>query len=85
MAEFKHQIPISAPAEKVYSALATSTGLKGWWTADSQAGEKVGGKAEFSFDRRSVVFRMTIEKLGPGKQVVWICQGGDVPSGTARP
>ena len=28
MAEFKHQIPISAPAEKVYAALATSTGLK---------------------------------------------------------
>lgn len=77
MAEFKHQIPISAPAEKVYAALATSTGLKGWWTADSKADEKVGGKAEFGFDRRSVVFRMTIEKLDPGKQVAWICRGDD--------
>ena len=79
MAEFKHQIPISAPAEKVYAALATSAGLKGWWTADSKADEKVGGRAEFGFDRRSVVFRMTIEKLDPGRQVVWICQGGDDP------
>src|SRR6516164_6668807 len=56
MAEFKHQIPISAPAEKVYAALATSAGLKGWWTADSKADEKVAGKAEFGFDRRSVGF-----------------------------
>ena len=45
MAEFKHQIPINAAPEKVYAALATSTGLKGWWTADSKADEKAGGKA----------------------------------------
>ena len=31
MAEFKHQIPISAPAEKVYAALATSTG-EAWFS-----------------------------------------------------
>src|SRR6516165_9289180 len=70
----------SSPQRDARSALRKTV-----TTADSKADEKVGGKAEFSFDRRSVVFRMTIEKLDPGKQVVWICQGGDVPSGTARP
>jgi len=75
MAELKHQIPINVRPEKVYAALATSSGLKGWWTADSRADEKVGGKAEFGFDKRGMVFRMTIEKLDPGKEVVWSCQG----------
>ena len=45
MAEIKHQIPIQAAPEKVYAALATQQGLRGWWTADTDADEKVGGKA----------------------------------------
>jgi uncharacterized protein YndB with AHSA1/START domain len=75
MVEIKHQIPINAAPEKVYAALATSTGLRGWWTADSRADEKAGGKAEFGFDKRGMVFRMTVERLDAGKQVVWTCHG----------
>ena len=75
MAELKHQIPIDAAPEKVYAALVTQDGLRGWWTADTKADEKVGGKAEFGFDKRGIVFRMNIEKLEPGKQVVWSCHG----------
>lgn len=75
MAQIKHQIPINTTPEKVYSALATQTGLRSWWTADTTADEKVGGKAEFGFDRRGMVFRMKIEKLAPGKSVVWSCHG----------
>jgi uncharacterized protein YndB with AHSA1/START domain len=75
MAEIKHQIPIDATPDKVYAALATQAGLRGWWTADAKADEKAGGKAEFGFDRRGMVFRMNIEKLEPGKLVVWTCHG----------
>ena len=75
MAEIKHQIPIQAPPEKVYAAIATQAGLRGWWTADTTADDKVGGKAEFGFDRRGMVFRMNIEKLDPARRVVWSCQG----------
>jgi uncharacterized protein YndB with AHSA1/START domain len=75
MAEIKHQIPISASAQKVYAALATPAGLREWWTADTRADEKVGGKAEFGFDKRGMVFRMNIDKLEPGERVVWSCHG----------
>jgi uncharacterized protein YndB with AHSA1/START domain len=75
MAEIKHQISIKAAPEQVYAALATSTGLRGWWTADSKTDEKVGGKAEFGFEKRGMVYRMTVEKLDPGTQVVWTCLG----------
>lgn len=75
MAELRHQIPINASPEKVYAAIATAAGLRGWWTADSAAEEKVGGKAEFGFDNREMVFRMTIERLEPGREVVWTCHG----------
>jgi uncharacterized protein YndB with AHSA1/START domain len=75
MAELRHQIPINAAPEKVYAALSTQAGLRGWWTLDATADEKVGGKAEFGFDNRQTIFRMKIEKLEPSKQVVWSCHG----------
>jgi uncharacterized protein YndB with AHSA1/START domain len=75
MAEIKHQIPIAAPPEKVYAALATAAGLKGWWTADTVVDERVGGEAVFGFEQHNYIFRMTIEQLDPGRTVVWRCHG----------
>lgn len=75
MPELLHEIAIEAPPEKVYPAVATQKGLRGWWTADTTAEEQVGGKAEFGFDKRTLVFRMTIEELAPPKHVVWSCHG----------
>jgi uncharacterized protein YndB with AHSA1/START domain len=75
MSEIMHQIPIKATPAKVYAAIATQAGLRGWWTADSTADEKVGGKAEFGFDNRRTVFRMRIEQLDQDKRVVWSCHG----------
>ena len=75
MAEIRHLIPIEAPPSSVYGALATQAGLRGWWTADTVAEDKVGGKAEFGFEKRAMTFRMTIEALDPPRQVVWKCHG----------
>ena len=80
MTTIKHQITIIASPDKVYAALATQTGLRHWWTADTRADANVGGKAEFGFDKRSMVFRMKIEELVPGKRVVpWARAGGRRP------
>jgi uncharacterized protein YndB with AHSA1/START domain len=75
MTEITHQITIEAPPQQVYAALATEAGLRAWWTADTTADTKVGGKAEFGFDKHSMVFRMTIERLEPSRQVIWDCHG----------
>lgn len=75
MAEMDHAIEIDAPPAQVYEALATTEGLRGWWTADSRADPNVGGAAEFGFDSRGTVFRMRIEELKPSARVVWACLG----------
>ena len=75
MAELKHQILIDATPYQVFATLATQAGLASWWTADTKVDEKVGGTAEFGFDKRQMVFRMTIDRLEPGKEVVWSCHG----------
>lgn len=75
MTTLHHLIPIGAPIDKVYAAVATQVGMRGWWTADTVMDSKVGGKAEFGFDKRAMVFRMTIETLERDKRVVMHCHG----------
>jgi uncharacterized protein YndB with AHSA1/START domain len=75
MVDLNHIVPINASAAKVFSAVATTEGNRGWWTADSKVDSKVGGKAEFGFDDRSMVFRMTLDKLVPDREVVMSCYG----------
>ena len=75
MTTLHHFVPINAAPEKVYAAIATEAGNRGWWTADSVVAKKVGGKATFGFDKRGMVFHMTIDQLEPGKKVVMSCRG----------
>jgi len=75
MPDLNHSVPVSAPPAKVYDAVATEKGMQGWWTADTRLDPKKEGKAEFGFDNRAAVFRMTIEALEPGKSVRMICHG----------
>jgi uncharacterized protein YndB with AHSA1/START domain len=77
MADLRHQILVNAAPPKVYAAIATSAGLRGWWTADSQTEDHAGGKAEFGFDKRGTVFRMKIANREPDKRLVWTCHGDD--------
>jgi uncharacterized protein YndB with AHSA1/START domain len=75
MAEMHHEIQIEASPQKVYDAITAQEGLRSWWTADSVAKPSVGTIAEFGFDKRTILFRMRVEELKPGKRVVWACLG----------
>ena len=43
MADMHHAIQVEASPDKVYQAIATDAGLRGWWTADSKTESNVGG------------------------------------------
>lgn len=75
MADALHQIQIEATPERVFAAITTSAGLRGWWTDDSVAEPRVGSTAEFGFGNRATVFRMRIAELKPNARVVWECLG----------
>src|ERR1035438_2057432 len=49
MADIRHRVGITAPAGRVYQALATRDGLSGWWTRDVRGDCEVDGKLEFFF------------------------------------
>ena len=76
MTDSLHLINVQAPAANVYKALSTLDGLKGWWTVDTKADTKPGGKATFGFYNRAVVFGMTFDAMTPGKLVSLTCADG---------
>jgi uncharacterized protein YndB with AHSA1/START domain len=76
MQSIKHYLLIKAQPEKVYSAITKTGGLKGWWTVEAKADEKVGGIAEFIFGDR-YFNKMKITNLEPDKKLEWECLEGD--------
>jgi uncharacterized protein YndB with AHSA1/START domain len=75
MPDLLHRIPINAIPKDVYDAVATQAGMQGWWSQDTKMDERVGGKTEFGFSKRSMVFRMVIDALEPGRTVRLACSG----------
>ena len=76
MAGIKHYLLIKASPEKVYIALTTTEGLKGWWTSEANAEEFVGGIAEFIFGDQ-YHNKMKVTYLKPNKKIEWECLEGD--------
>jgi len=76
MPDILHRIVIAAPPEKVFQAITTADGFKGWWTDDVRAEPRVGSVAEFGFFKRETVFRMQIDELEAPIRVRWTCVGG---------
>jgi uncharacterized protein YndB with AHSA1/START domain len=70
-----HEIPVAAPAKKVFQAWTTAEGLKAWWTTDvsTPTAKKKGDKGEyvFRFGGGSVAFHFAVKKEVAGKRVVW--------------
>jgi uncharacterized protein YndB with AHSA1/START domain len=76
MHSIKHYLLIDASPDKVYSALTSAEGLRGWWTLEANTDEQVGGLAEFIFGEQ-YHNKMRIAELVQNKIVEWECINGD--------
>ena len=76
MANIKHYLLIKALPEKVYKALTSTEGVRGWWTLEAKTDEQVGGVAEFIFGEQ-YHNKIRITKLLDNNKVEWECIQGD--------
>jgi len=76
MAYLKHYLLIKSSPEKVYKALTSTEGLRGWWTLEAITDGRGDGTAEFKFDVQYHI-KMKIINLVQDKIVVWECIKGD--------
>jgi uncharacterized protein YndB with AHSA1/START domain len=75
MEKIFHNFGIKAPMTKVYEALTTLQGLKGWWTVDTTGDPKIGGELRFGFST-DMFNRMQVTGSEKDKTVTWKCIDG---------
>ncbi len=83
MPDITQTIAVAAPAERVYAALATADGIRGWWTRDADLDSKVGGKGEFRFNECRTITTVRIDELEPSARVAWTTIASNAPGGWA--
>jgi uncharacterized protein YndB with AHSA1/START domain len=71
MHHFRHALTLAAPTPRVYEALTTDAGIRGWWTPDCHVGSAEGERLSVRFDQRYKVMR--IASLQPTRHVAWQC------------
>ena len=70
MPDILHRVGIDAPPERVFEALTTPQGLRGWWVTDATGDADAGGTIDFGFCRMRVV------EIEPDHLVRWHCIAG---------
>lgn len=71
MPDILHLIRIHASPERVYAALTTTEGIRGWWTRDAELDSGVGGTGAFRFHERHRVTTVRVDALEPPVCVRW--------------
>jgi hypothetical protein len=70
MVDILHRIGINARPDKVFTALATLDGVRGWWVTTATGNSGHGGTIDFGF------CAMNVAGAEPGSLVHWRCTGG---------
>lgn len=80
--DIKHKFEIKANTQKVYDALTTSEGIKGWWCKDCDIAREVGSVSVMRFDKdgTTVEMQFKITSLQPDHGVSWTCIANPNPA-----
>jgi len=70
MVDILHRVGIDAKPDKVFAALTTIEGLRGWWVSTTSGSAAKGGLINFGF------CDMEVLAADPGKLVHWRCTRG---------
>ena len=72
-ASFVRDVDIDASASKVFDAVTTLEGLRGWWTPFVEGRPTEGGDVRFEFEGLSQHIVMHVEEARPAELVAWTC------------
>ncbi|MCU1281611.1 MAG: hypothetical protein JWM53_5157 [bacterium] len=73
-ASFVRRVRFNAPPARVFNAITTLDGLRGWWTPFVQGEPLVGGDVRFEFEGLSQHIIMHVDEATPTSSVRWTCR-----------
>lgn len=71
--DYTAELTLAAPAERVFSAIATTDGLAAWWTPIVAGSLAPGTRFELGFPRSDTTIEMRVERARPPRLVEWTC------------
>ena len=82
MEHFRQDLGIAADPARVYAALTTIDGLRGWWTQDCDGAAGIDETIHFRF---SACYKdMRVTRLAPGREVNWRCTRSHIEAPSVR-
>ena len=76
MSKIRHRVGISAPIEVVYDALASTDGVKSWWTSDARNAADGSKKIEIFFGQPEPRLVMKVLATKENRLVKWRIEHG---------
>jgi uncharacterized protein YndB with AHSA1/START domain len=71
--DYTAELTLAAPAERVFSAIATSDGLATWWTPIVAGSLAPGTRFELGFPRSDTTIELRVERARSPELVEWTC------------
>lgn len=78
--DFTRRVPVHTSRERLFDAITSVEGLRGWWTADVTGSPEIGGELRFGFKRVDEVMTMRVDAASRPSRVQWSCVGHRVGS-----
>lgn len=66
-------VSFRAPAESVFAAISTVTGLRGWWTTHVSGSGRTGGELRFEFEGVDEHITIAVDLASRPGRVEWTC------------
>jgi uncharacterized protein YndB with AHSA1/START domain len=72
---YAREVTCQAPRERVFAAVATIGGLRGWWTPIVAGRARAGGQLTFGFEGMDEAIAMRVDEVSDPARVRWTCLG----------
>ncbi|HEY6845056.1 MAG TPA: SRPBCC domain-containing protein [Terracidiphilus sp.] len=76
MTSHSHRITVEALKQRVYEAITTEHGLRGWYTPSVHGSASHGEHLQLHFKSKAGPFHWKINEIAPGSVVQWECLEG---------
>ena len=76
MANILLRVPIEADRDAIFDAVATSQGIKGWWSNRTEGPAGTNSTMKVAFPDAPMTFDFEVTEQTPGKRVAWHCLAG---------
>lgn len=71
--DYTSRVTFAAPRERVFDAIATPGGVRGWWTTSVTGSGATGGELRLEFDGLDEQIVLCVEKASRPSTVQWSC------------